>query len=495
MKNIRILKFATLSVLFIGLWGCNSMFEDVAPSTEVSSAAALESEAGINGIRTSMYSKMLGSFDLTTEYFIGPSALADESFNRPGSTRFNAQNNAIGTGGTTHIAPFGAYELIQDANLIINAIPDGVIEDAVRDQFRGEALALRAMSYHALVRAYGYEPTSSNAFGLGTMLRTAATLDLSEAEPKPRSTVAEIYTQILADLTESATLLTANGSVIGGANDYVTYEYVLALRARVLLYQGNYSAAVTAAQAAISAATTGGVTLQSSAADVASMWSKANPEALFELNINASTEAIAGSNTNSGLVAYTSDQWVAQVPTNTVMDAYDPADFRYTGWYGDCIAQQTVGATANSCGDINDEAVSSSKWVGWKGNLVTNVPYFRISELYLIQAEAAAKATNVAAGIAPLNTLRAARGLAPVAAGDFANAAAFEDEILNERIRELAFEGHRFWDLKRLGRNVLTKDGAIKMRADAFRILAPFGTGTQTVNPLLVENPGYDTVE
>ncbi len=33
------------------------------------------------------------------------------------------------------------------------------------------------------------------------------------------------------------------------------------------------------------------------------------------------------------------------------------------------------------------------------------------------------------------------------------------------------------------------------MRADAFRILAPFGTGTQTVNPLLVENPGYDVVE
>ncbi len=365
MKNIRILKFATLSVLFVGLWGCNSMFEDVAPSTEVSSAAALESEAGINGIRTSMYSKMLGSFDLTTEYFIGPSSLADEAFNRPGSTRFNAQNNAIGTGGTTHIAPFGAYELIQDANLIINAIPDGVIDDAVRDQYRGEALALRAMSYHALVRAYGYEPTSSNTFNLGTMLRTAATLDLSEAEPKPRSTVAEIYTQILADLTEAATLLTANSSIIGGANDYVTLEYVLALRARVLLTK----VAILLLQLLLLLLSLLQllVVLLYKVAQLMLLQCglKANPEALFELNINSSTEAIAGSNTNSGLVAYTSDQWVAQVPTNTVMDAYDSTDFRYTGWYGDCIAQQTVGATANSVVQtLMMEAVSSSKWVG-----------------------------------------------------------------------------------------------------------------------------------
>ena len=65
-------------------------------------------------------------------------------------------------------------------------------------------------------------------------------------------------------------------------------------------------------------------------------------------------------------------------------------------------------------------------------------------------------------------------------------------EILNERIRELIVEGHRFWDLKRLGRDVRHPDGSIKMFADSYRILAPIGTNARDVNPLLEENPVYN---
>ncbi len=493
---MKFLNIAVMLALFVGFASCDSIFDDVSPSTSISADQALGSEEGVDGIRTSMYAKILGSFDLTTEYMIGPSVLADETCNRPGATRFQALCVAEGLTGTAHISPYGgAYELIQDANLLIGALGDGVVSDAKKTQYQGEAYALRAFAYHTLVRAFGYEPGNfSNGpqanFNLGVMLRTVPTLTLEDAQPVARATVNEVYTQILADLDMAQTLLTTENA---GSVYYPSVAFVRALRARVLLYQGSYADAATEAAAAITAS---GLTLANTAEAVDAMFqADPNPESIFEIVVNANTEAIAGGNTNSGLAAYTSDQWVAQVPTNALMDRYDAADYRLAGWFNDCLAQQTTGAAANGCADVNDEGFSITKWSGSEGNLVDDIPMFRLSELYLIQAEAAAKAGTVADGIAPLNTLRTARGLTTVAAGDFANIAAFEDEILDERSRELVVEGHRFWDLKRLGRDVPDLNGAIKMRSNSFRILAPFGTANQNVNPLLVENPSYPTAE
>jgi hypothetical protein len=225
------------------------------------------------------------------------------------------------------------------------------------------------------------------------------------------------------------------------------------------------------------------------------MFFKRNPEAIFELVVNASTEAIAGSNINNGLAAYTADQWVPQVPTQTVIDKYDAGDYRLATWYIDCQVQQSTGAPATGCSTINSLSASINKWNGWKGNLADDITYMRVAEMYLIWAEAAAKAANSpAAGVAPLQTLRTARNAGVVPASALTDMMAFENFILDERMRELIVEGHRFFDLKRLGRDIPNVDGTIKIRADSYRMLAPFGTGLQNVNPLLVENPGYDTV-
>jgi hypothetical protein len=486
----KVLGIALLSVAFVG---CDSILEDVEPPTSVSFEAALTSPEAVRALRAEMYSSVRASFSYTTQYMVGPGAMADETRNRPGSTRFNDLNQANGTSGTTHLGSFGnSYTILRNANMIIGGVADGVLPAAELARYRGEALAIRAFVNHNMARTYGYEPGRTGMGGanwdLSIILRTDPTLDLADAEPKARATVAETYASILSDLTEARGLLSGTNTDVS----FVTEAFVVGLAARVNLYAGNWSQAASLAQEAISLS---GKSLQSTQADVGSMFFKRNPEAIFELVVNASTEAIAGSNINNGLAAYTADQWVPQVPTQTVIDKYDAGDYRLATWYIDCQVQQSTGAPATGCSTINSLSASINKWNGWKGNLADDITYMRVAEMYLIWAEAAAKAANSpAAGVAPLQTLRTARNAGVVPASALTDMMAFENFILDERMRELIVEGHRFFDLKRLGRDIPNVDGTIKIRADSYRMLAPFGTGLQNVNPLLVENPGYDTV-
>jgi len=489
MKNMKILNLLALAAfLFVG---CSDLLDDPAPATQIDGGVIVGTEDGVEALRASMYYNVLNSFDYTTEYFIGPDAFADGLFNRSGSTRFQALNAATGSDGSVSgLSSYGStYNLVLIANLLAEAIPDDVIDPALKSQYRGEALAVRAMAMHHLVRALGYEPgMEQGGWNAGIIIRTEPTLTLADADNRPRSTNTEVYAQIRADLTEASSL------VQNSSNTAITKAYVDGLLARVELYAGNWSAASTAATTALASAASLGATLQTTSAGVAGMFDEtagAHPEALFKVVVNPDTELIGGSNVNSGLAAYTSTQWNSQIPTQRIMDLYEAGDFRL-GWYGKCFNEANGTDISATC-TANNDSLEIQKFNGDKGNFADDIPYMRISELYLIRAEAAAKAANsVAAGIADLNAVKTARGATAVAAGDFASLTAFEDEILDERMRELTAEGHRFFDLKRLGRNVLDRTGATKFRADSYRMLDDIGDGELAINPELVENPGYN---
>lgn len=493
MNKFKFLKYLLVVGIFAFV-GCNDFLEEPAPATSVPGEQVLTSEEGVLSLRASMYSR-LRIFDYSTEYFIGPSAFSDETRNRPGSTRFQALTTANGNdGGTNGLSSYTTtYNIILDANLLISGVQDGVLDQARLDRYRGEAYAFRAFAMHHLVRSLGYEPGQEvDGWTEGIVIVTTPTQDIAEVGPKARASVSDVYNQILSDLTEAKNLL----SGVNSDNTYITEAFVDGLTARVNLYAGNWGAANTAAGNAI---TNSGLALQNTAGGVADMFDEtagAHPEAIFKLVVNPNTEALGvdndydGSNINDGPAAYTAEQWSAQLPTNAVLDLYDPADYRL-GWYAPCF-DSFNGAAEGNCSDVNDEGFELQKFNGELGNLADDLPYMRIAEMYLIQAEAAAKdANSVAAGVGPLNTLRAARNAPAVAAGDFADLEEFEDFILEERVRELVSEGHRYWDLKRLGRNIPNPDGSTKMRYDSYRILDDIGAGNISSNPELVENPGY----
>jgi len=217
-------------------------------------------------------------------------------------------------------------------------------------------------------------------------------------------------------------------------------------------------------------------------------------EAIFRVVVDASTEPIAGSNINNGPAAYTSDQWIAQIPTQKLMALYEAGDHRL-GWYETCVIRAQNNQAVTNCAPTNTGNLMITKFYGAKGNFADDLPYMRLAELYLIQAEATAKAANSPdAGLTALNALRTARNASTVAAGTFADITAFEDYILEERMRELVAEGHRFFDLKRLGRDIPnTAAGSIKLRFDSHRMLGYIPAGVVSLSQgQILQNPGYN---
>lgn len=504
MKNI--VKALLLLVLFTAGQACSDLLDNAQPSTQISQQVALNDPGAVNAIRARMYDQ-LHAFGYSTEYMLAPEALADNLYNRGGTNRFSGVANNANTSGMMDNAYALSYDIINDANILINGVKKGVLDDAKMKQYQGEAYFMRAFALHHLVRSLGYEPGMAPSTGpgagwkQGVIIRTQPTLGADDATFKARSSVTEVYQQIESDLKNSINLLGQNGS---GNPIYATKAGAEALLARVYLYWGKYSDADQYAGAAINDS---GASL-ATPSQVATMFDETtgqNPEAIFLTNFNAPTEG-TGSPVNDALNVYTATQWMAMVPTQNVMDLYSNNDARLA-WFSPCYNDEK-GQPAPNCLATHPaiqggtEALELDKWNGDLGNYTDNVPLFRVAEMKLIQAEAKMKASgNYQDGLPPLNDLRQARGLNPLVAGvDVASTSDMMQEILDSRRREFVGEGQRFFDLKRLGLDIHKAPATGLSNVPYFdhRVLDnfPFSEVTLSQNQApkdsaLVQNPGY----
>lgn len=482
-KNI---KYAVLAgaLVFTGT-ACDDLL-NVEPAQSVSPEVALSDPGGVRAVYYNVY----GDFQNTgsnygRDMFLAPDVLADNLTLRPGASRYQTLvDNSPGTG----VNNYGRYGQINKANILLDRVEPGTLPAAEYNRMRGEMLVVRALGHFDLVRTYGYEPGRTPASGAGAgwtegvILRTAAVLGLTDADLRTRSSVSAVYTQINQDLDDAIALLAANG---GTNRTYITEGYARGLRAKVYLYQSQWGQAVTAATAAINATA---ATMATSEAQVTTLFSAnsgvpnaVNRESLFQV-VMASNESPG---VNNSMNAYTGQQWCASVPTSELMALYDAADWRWN-WF------RPAAGTCNTA-PAGWELI---KWSGASGNFGDDLPIMRLPELYLIRAEARVRdnfATGLAASVADLNTVRAARGLPAVLATDFPNLAAFVAEIMDERRREFVGEGQRWYDLKRLGMDIpkSVDRGNPTIPFSDFRILAPIPQSQTDLNPQLVQNPGY----
>ena len=95
---------------------------------------------------------------------------------------------------------------------------------------------------------------------------------------------------------------------------------------------------------------------------------------------------------------------------------------------------------------------------------INNIKIIRSSELYLNRAEAYAKSNNLTAALADLNVIRK-RGLPSATTFTSTSQQVVADEILTERRRELAFEGHLFFDIARNKKDLVRTDNTAVIKS------------------------------
>lgn len=361
----------------------------------------------------------------------------------------------------------GAYDGINRANEILAAVPAvESLSDADADQYRGEALFVRAHMYFILSQFFGGVPL------VETPTRDIPTPDQAEVE---RSTLAQTYALVERDLREARGLL---GDPM--FNGRAGYYAATALLARVNLYARDFAEAYAFADEVIES---GEFELVENYA--ANWLNKNGPESILEVQYTVNDpSSFAGWLNYNGRYSF--------APSESLALSYPLSDEeRYAL--------------------VVSEAPSGAAYVGKYFRIENgddNFILLRLAEQYLIRSEAAARLGNLNQAIADINTVRERVdcALSPDDEGyaeecqdghlaPLSGEIDTRDEVLvanlEERRRELALEGHRFFDLRRL-RDVPEIGGYVDaLYGNEFRLLFPIPQTELDANELLTQNPGY----
>lgn len=377
------------------------------------------------------------------------------------------------------------FNIILQLNNIIENVEKLEAEGASGfDSVLGQAYTLRAMVYFDLVRLYGRPYNyKKDSWGVPNIITR---LDASAKEI--RATVETNYTQILSDLKKGEGLISKSVS-----NGFINYYGNKALQARVYLYMENWSAALSAAEEIIDSRV---YSLYSPAEWVGS-WSKQfGSESIFELIMDDTTTGLGSSSLGGYYARYKDYGNVLGYFVNSTdfienILGEDPTDVRWGVYTYDETSTDRMGCCYKYLGGVSKPGDGKSQ----AGNV--NVKVIRLSEIYLIAAEAALQLNNNAKAVNYLNPIRERSvGLSAITPNEVNL-----DLILRERAKELHLEGHRFFDMMRCNKTITFDDdmdpaGGGYQRGHtidrtSYLTVLPIPQREIIINPDLQQNEGY----
>jgi tetratricopeptide (TPR) repeat protein len=446
-RKISILTIVALLGIFTG---CDK-YLDLEPSQSISENIALTSDENVKSVLTGAYSQfddpgiyggtLLRDADLLGGngeiQWVGTYIDPRQVFNK----------TMIASNSEAFVHWRDAYEVINISNNILGALD--VVKAADKDRVGGEAEFLRGLMYFDLVRFFAeqYKFGTANT-QMGVPIVLAPTHGINSASFVSRNTVDEVYSQVISDLTDAAAKLPEDNDV------YASSGAAKALLARVYLQKGDYANARDAADAVISS---GVYSLQASYADV------------FNNDNNTSEDIFA-------------TQITPQDRFSSMTEFYSIPD--YGGRDGDIdildahLNLYPAGDERKDLFFIGNAAYRCGKWNNQYG--VVNL--IRLAEMYLIRAECNIRLTTTvgATPLADYNEIHTRAGLAAAATVTLA-------DILMERRLELAFEGFKIHDVRRLHESF----GGYNW--DDPRLIMPIPERELEANPTLKsqQNQGY----
>lgn len=493
MKKISIY-FLIAATALISTVACNKTIK-TEPLQSISSDIALTSTTGVNGLLNSVYALYRG---IATAGVINPEVLADNlinTINNNNSYRNQELNNSgTGTGQwTTH------YNIINRCNLIIEAVDNNLITDVTEARaklFKGEALFLRGWAYFSLITAYGYQPGKEvNGWTEGVPLMLKGTKAVGDVTYPSRSTNTEVYAQVKKDFTDAIGLL---DNTSRAEKAYASKTAAEALLNRVHLYTNQWQDVITTSNNVLAVGTVNGKTtrVETTGAGLIANWRtfKDKPESLFDLvfstNENLGTASLQAWFTiypkpvNSTCTGNPTRSSFADlfIPT-TLLDLYEANDIR-----------KTTLIEGPYCKLGQNNLYYSNKFSGTGGAFgLDNITVIRTSEILLNRAEAYARTNQLDKAAADVNVIRTRAGLTAIDYTTLTQAQVIDAVLLQRRL-ELAFEGHRWYDIIRLQQDIQKAPGGVASGTvgySDFRILSAIPTAEIDNNKNLKQNPGY----
>lgn len=444
-------KYKLLMVLVIACSGCEDQL-NVAPISNLTTDTYFVNEADAKSALTGAYSQL--NFIYRDENIVTPNIVgADDGI--PFLTG-NADRRALWSYNILPTNTFvgniwsAAYTGIQRANIVITRTPGIPMDESLRNRFIAEAKYLRAIHYFNLVRFFGGVPLVAD--------ETTSVENLNIG----RASRDEVYDFIESDLTDAEDVLPESY----GAADVgrATRGAAKGLLAKVYLTRAGASASpywAMAAEKAKEVIDAGTYGLWENFADAFALANKGGKESVFEI---VYLTDVSGTNFSTGYAP----RGAPIVPNNgsgilrvskQLYDLYLDEDKRKSVTFLTSYTTPGSGVVVNLSPTDADPARATSFWklsdpssrVG--GQAGKSFPYMRFSEVLLIYAEAVNEANGGPSADAYLafNSVRERAGLNPLV--DLTQAQ-FREAVLQERRLELAFEGHRWFDLARTARLV-----------------------------------------
>ncbi|HEY6902366.1 MAG TPA: RagB/SusD family nutrient uptake outer membrane protein [Puia sp.] len=465
----RLLCFAAMMIVLACSTGCKKYLTIPLPVDRLSGSDAYASDQTTSGVLNNIYYDLEIDGRLSGAGGLGYNGglYTDElqTLNSASAAAKTYYGNVI-TGDVGGLLWGNLYLDIQTANTTIEAMRSSSLP--YKNQWLGEALFLRGLMFTYLVSCYGdiAMPLTSDYTVNGALSRV----------PK-----ADVYKQIIADLKQAQGLLGTNYVDFNGntATDRSrpNKAAATALLARVYLYTGDWSNAEIQASSVIGN-TSYAIEAPANVFRTTSketIWSLLPTQGLGFVVKDAAAYQIA-----PGVAPGSSSVGVVLSPL--LLSSFELNDARYTSWVG----SSTSGTPATTYYFANKYKVKTATASS------EALSVLRLSEQYLIRAEARAQQNNLAGATGDINVVRTRAGLP-------GTTAASQTEILNAVLQERRIEffsemGHRFFDLKRTGK-INDVMGVVSPQKGsnwaAYMQYWPIPTSETLRNPNMKQTPGY----
>lgn len=375
------------------------------------------------------------------------------------------------------------YSTIGKVNNIINnarEVTDPELTPERLEEIIGEASFIRAFMYFQLVQLWGDVPLQLEE----VTTISAEKLDEIYAQIFPaRSPKEEVYAQLIADLETALPRVRVTAPHKG----FVTTGAVNAVLAKVYATQEPHD--WTKVNQYCDAVISGGYTLLP---EFDQLWDNAmknSTESIFEINYSGGP-----TDGNWGVNIFRGVDWKKfNLPSNDLIAAFDAEN--------DLIRKNASIIFEDVSGLWSDAHYPQThypfinKWRNFGGDGAQNYIFIRLADILLLKAEALNESGDVSGAAAIVNQIRERVNLNPTTAN---SQATMRLAIEKERRLELAYEGVRWYDLKRTGRAIEVMSATIGADGNPIgyaltteRLLWPIPQAELDKNANLTQNAGY----